>query len=349
MMKKYHDLGTSVNIMSLNEMNALPTRNLQSTNFVHAKDISGENFGDNLLMRKESCIGCPVGCIHIGLLRREFAPEHEYDFKQISYDYELIYALGSFLGMKKPNEILELIEKVESLGLDAMSTGVALGWSTEALEKGIISTDQTVESLEFGKVKPYLKFIDQLVNLENQFFKDLAMGTEFAAKKYGGEDFAITLAGLEIAGYHTGYASIIGQLVGARHSHLDNAGYALDQKLKGDEPAEIIVNQLVTEEIERCLVNSLIICLFSRNIYDLKTVTEMLAAIGINKTEEELFELGEKIYELKLAIKHKLGFDYKNLKIPKRFFETKSYHGKLDEKTAYKILDVYNKKYYQKK
>lgn len=349
MMKKYHDLGTPVNILALNEINALPTRNLQQTSFEHAKEISGENFGDHLLMRKSSCIGCPVGCIHIGLLRREFAPEHEFDFKQISYDYELIYALGSFLGMEKPNDVLELIERVESVGLDAMSTGVALGWATEALEKGVISTDQTIEPLKFSALEPYLKFIDHLVKQKTQFFKDLAMGTEFAAKKYGGQDYAIALGGLEIAGYHTGYASIVGQAIGARHSHLDNAGYALDQKLKGDEPAEIIVEQLVTEEIERGVVNSLIICLFARNIYDLKTVTQMLDAVGINKTEDELFGLGEKIYELKLELKRKMGLDIAKLRLPKRFFETKSFHGKLDEKFVKKMLDVYNKKYYKKK
>jgi aldehyde:ferredoxin oxidoreductase len=31
-------------------------------------------------------------------------------------------------------------------------------------------------------------------------------------------------------GYHTGPACHLGYLAGARHSHLDSAGYSLDQK-----------------------------------------------------------------------------------------------------------------------
>ena len=48
-------------------------------------------------------------------------------------------------------------------------------------------------------------------------------------KKYGGEEFAVQLGGMEIPGYHTGLGNVLGLTVGFRHSHLDNAGYAADQ------------------------------------------------------------------------------------------------------------------------
>ena len=47
------------------------------------------------------------------------------------------------------------------------------------------------------------------------------------------------------------------------------------------------------------------------------------------------------IWRLKNKLKRDMGFDFKKLKFPKRFFETPSMNGKLDEKTAKEILDLY--------
>jgi len=58
------------------------------------------------------------------------------------------------------------------------------------------------------------------------------MGLAKATEVYGGKDFALVYGGNEMAGYHTGYAFTLGQTVGARHSHLCNAGYQYDQSAK---------------------------------------------------------------------------------------------------------------------
>jgi len=74
-----------------------------------------------------------------------------------------------------------------------------------------------------------------------------------------------------MAGYHTGYAFTLGQTVGARHSHLCNAGYQYDQSAKELNDEEI-VDYLIKEEKERCMLTSLVICLFARKVYDRETV-----------------------------------------------------------------------------
>ena len=341
-MKKYHDLGTAKNIIPLNEMKSLPTRNLQKSSFESAEKISGENFGDEVLMRKEACVGCPIGCIHIGMLKRQFAPDHEYEFTQVNYDYELIFALGTMLEIDNPSDILELIEKTEEKGLDAMSTGVCLAWATEALEKGIISEKETKYKLSFGNKKNYLDFIKSLVNQENDFFKALSKGVAYASKIYGGEEFALSLGGNEIAGYHTGYANILGLTFSARHSHL-SGGYAVDQKLK-EINSEKIVENLLNEEKNRCIYETLIMCLFSRGIYDLKLVSQALKSIGINKNEEDLEILGEEIFKMKMKIKREMGYDPNKIKIPERFFETETLHGKLERDKMKEMIEIYKNK-----
>ena len=348
-MSKYHDLGTSVNVRVLNAIGALPTLNMQQGSFEHADEVSGEAFAENNLVRKLACVGCPVACIHIGQFRRSFSDlEHEYEYEAVAvaYDYELIYALGTFLGIKDRDYILELIEEAEIAGLDVISTGVCLGWATEAYQNGLISLEQTLEPLAFGEYRPYLKAIKHIASATNKFYRDLGKGLRHASKIYGGEDYAMQVAGNEMPGYPTGYTSLVGVAVAARHSHLCNGGYSIDQALDtGAEPdADKIADMLLKEEIERCMLNSLVICLFARKVYDRETILKAFAAIGEELTDDDLTRAAERIYATKLRIKKKLKFDLRDVKLPKRFFETPTMHGVLDEAKTYEIIEKYRER-----
>lgn len=342
-MSKYHDAGTPVNVEPLNEMNSLPTKNLTQGSFENVEDISGDAFVKNNLVRKMACTGCPVGCIHIGQFRREFDKGHDYESVSVSYDYELIFALGSFLGIKSTDEILQLIESVEELGLDAMSTGVVLGWATEAYMEKLISEVETIVPLEFGNAMNYIKATEYLANKENDFYKILAQGSHKASAHYGGGEFAMTFAKNEMPGYHTGYGALVGAVVGARHSHLCNGGYSIDQSIKEIDKTAI-VEGLFAEEKERCMLNSLAICLFARKVYDRKTILGALNAIGYQLTDEDLTAFADRIYATKLRIKKQMGFKLKDVKLPKRFFETPGLWGKLDEAVAYELIEMYDNK-----
>jgi len=343
-MEKYHGLGTVVNVLPLNAMNGLPTRNLRSGSFEKADEISGEAFARFSLVRKLACSGCPIGCIHIGQLRRSFGEPHEYFTIPVSYDHELVFALGSFLGIGDRDELLSLIELTELYGLDAISTGVLLGWLTEAFEKGLVNEESVGCRPSFGNAAVYREIINSLVSSGSEFYKDLARGTWYASGKYGGRDFAMCLGGNEMAGYHTGYAFILGQAVGARHSHLDNAGYAVDQKVSGWQPDEI-VKCILDEEIERNVLNCLCTCLFARNVYDSATVAMALKSIGLDWDEKKLGELGKKVFRLKRDLKQKMGYRIESITFPGRFFETGGLHGILEQDKARELLNNYKKRY----
>ena len=343
LMSKYHDLGTSINVEAINELGALPTKNLTENRFDEADQISGEAFAENNLVRKMACTGCPVGCIHIGQFRRIFGDGYDYESVSVAYDYELIYALGTLLGISKTDEILHLIEAVEKTGMDAISAGVSLAWATESFMKGIITEAETLIPLAFGDTTNYYRAVLYLGNRENDFYHALGEGTRSAGLKYGGEEFALQVAGNEIPGYHTGYGNLVGLTVGARHSHLCNAGYAVDQSIKGFDENKA-VNALFQEELERCILNSLVICLFARKLYNRETVLKALKAVGYVLTDEELTTIGNRIFATKLRIKEKLGFDPRQVKLPKRFFETPSMHGKLDSSTVERMIQQYVEK-----
>ncbi len=343
-MKKYHLIGTPVNVKPLNTMRALPTRNLTSTTFEDADNVSGEAFAEHSLGRRIACSHCPIACIHLATLRLPYEEEpYFYRTIMISYDYELIYSLGSMLGVGSREGILRLIHKVESLGLDAMSTGVCLAWATEALKRGLINESNTIVKLEFGDVDNYIRAIEYIYEQPNEFYKILAQGVEKASDVYGGKEFALSFGGNEMPGYHAGYATHIGYLIGLRHSHLDNAGYSLDQKIDSYPEPEEIVDELVREECWRQVLSSLVVCFFARGVYKPEIVSKAFKPLGYDVSEDELIDTGERIYKEKLKLKVDMGF--KKPRIPERILETECMHGKLDRDYIERALEYWWKKY----
>ncbi|MEM4967884.1 MAG: aldehyde ferredoxin oxidoreductase family protein [Zestosphaera sp.] len=346
-MQKYHDLGTSVNVLPLNKIGGLPTRNLTSNVFEGAEDVSGEAFAEYSLARRVACAHCPVACIHIAVIRERYPHEkYFYTTRYIGYDYEPIYSLGTMLGIRDREGLLRLIEEVDIVGLDAMSTGVALAWSTEAFKKGLISERDTIVKPEWGNWKTYIEMVKYLVTQPNDFYKTLAAGVKKASEVYGGSEFALVFGGNEMPGYHTGPGAHIGYLIGLRHSHLDNAGYSVDQKYVGKEypRPQTLINELVEEEAWRQVLSSLVVCFFARGVYKPSIVSRALEPLGIKMSEEELKKLGIEIYKEKLKLKMRLGHRLEDLKPPKRIFETPSPFGSISEEYVREALNYYKEK-----
>lgn len=336
-MKKYHDIGTASNIMPLNLQKGLPTMNLKATSSLEAERISGEKLAENYLGRRVACAHCPVACIHIAALREPYAKEpYFYKTTMIPYDYELIYALGSMVGVFDEKAMLHLIDAVEIWGLDAMSTGVVLSWATEAMEKGLIGQDETLGlSLRWGDESSYAKAVEYIVKQPNEFYAALARGVDQASKRFGGEEYAMAFGGNEMPGYHTGPVSHVGHLTGSRHSHLDAAGYSIDQAALKDKvlpDPKATAAKLLKEEAWRQILSSLVVCFFARGIYDKDTVLKTLSTAGHKIAPEQLDGIGMQILREKNRFKEREGFNPKALRIPERVLETHSPLGQVDEK-----------------
>jgi len=143
--------------------------------------------------------------------------------------------------------------------------------------------------------------------------------------------------------YHTGIACYINNLTGARHSHLDSAGYTLDQKLIGKEfSIEEVVKSLIAEEEWRQILSSLVVCFFARAVYTSERVVKAMAAIGLeNWSPEKLEKVGREIHRAKMNFKFREGFDLAKLRIPKRIFEVPTPHGLLKEEDLRKAIEIY--------
>ncbi len=340
LMQKYHELGTAINTLPLDAIGALPTRNLQQVRFEHAEAFSGERLAEQYLGRRLACAHCPVACVHLAALRTPH-PKEPYFFKtsMLGYDHEPIYAMGSMLGGSNVAGMFQLMDEAEVQGLDVMSTGVVLAWATEALEQGVISTEETDGlALEWGDYAAYVTAVRRIVSQPNDFYRALARGVEHAASIYGGGDFALAFGGNEMPGYHTGPAVHLTYLTGARHSHLDSGGYSLDQKA-GSPSAPVgapltpegVADALLEEERWRQVLSSLVVCFFARGVYAPEVVQRALAAAGWDCSTDDLARLGAETLWRKYDFKIREGFDPASLRIPRRILEAPSPLGVLDE------------------
>ncbi len=342
MMKKYHDLGTAVNLQSLNDIESLPWRNLQQTSDPAITSVTGAAFADETLLRNGACAGCPVGCVHIGYIREKAKSENRYHYHQVAYDYEPIFSAGTMLGITHAFGVLRVLDVIEKVSLDAMSAGVALAWATEATERGLVSEKETLIPLAFGDVEGYQQAAMHLGRGTNEFYRLLGQGTLKAAAVYGGEEFGCVL-GQEMAGYATGELFFAAQTLGFRHSHLDTGAYSYDQK-NSEKDVNTAVDFLMGDEPGRAYLTSMVSCLFARSIYTDEQLAECLKSIGYTKLAESIAEAGEHIRKLRWQVRADTGFSPENFSIPKRFYSVKTWKGPVDATYLDSLKEEYGRR-----
>lgn len=182
----FRDYGTNANLNAGNAAGILPIRNFTGGNHGLASKVSGETMAERFNTRHDTCKPCAILCGHKGTIRGEqrHVPE-----------YETVTLMGTNLEIFDPEIISDWNELCAEYGMDTISTGGTLAWAMEATEKGMISTDLT-----FGSPEGVAGMIEDIAFCRG-IGKDLAMGSAEASKKYGGEDFAIHVKGMEVPGY----------------------------------------------------------------------------------------------------------------------------------------------------
>jgi aldehyde:ferredoxin oxidoreductase len=339
MMDKYHNLGTAVHMVVLNGIQALPVRNLQKTSDPQIAAVTGEQFAEKTLLRNLACAGCPVGCIHLGYFREKFMDPNQYHFRQVAYDHEPIFAMGAMLEVTDPFQVLGLLETTEKMGLDAMSSGVALAWATEATEKGLVSEEETLVPLRFGDHRPYRQALHHLGHGANDFYRLLGSGLRMACEQYGGCEFSCLL-GQEMAGYATGEVFFASQALGFRHSHLDAGGYSFDQNNDSKE-VETAVDFLVSDERARIVLTAMVACLFARGVYSPARLSECLQSIGYTVLADSLDSVSVRIQKKRWQIRFATGYDPLAVSIPRRFYEISTWKGPIDGPYLEKLRRAY--------
>ncbi|MBN2011707.1 aldehyde ferredoxin oxidoreductase family protein [candidate division KSB1 bacterium] len=184
---EYRKYGTLANVKFCNENGIMPVQNFQAGSDPRAQYISGEAYAETYKTLPKTCHPCSILCGHKG--KRTDGSELKIP------EYESAILLGPNLGVFDRERIVGWNDLCNDMGLDTISTGGTLGWAMEAGERGLLKTD-----VSFGQPNGISETITALAHRQG-IGDDLANGSRWLSKKYGGEAFAMQVKGLELAAY----------------------------------------------------------------------------------------------------------------------------------------------------
>jgi aldehyde:ferredoxin oxidoreductase len=130
-----HKYGTPAVLTACNELGILPTRNFSSGQFEKAQSIDGDRVAEVIAERKgegRSGTPCVRGCI---IQCSNVFPDPSGKKVTASIQYESIALLGSNCGIGSLDDITQLNDLCNQVGVDTIETGAAIG---VAMEAGII-------------------------------------------------------------------------------------------------------------------------------------------------------------------------------------------------------------------
>ncbi len=183
----FRNYGTSSNTRPCNEAGVIPVNNFRRGSDARAEDTSGQAIKKKYNTSFDTCQPCTILCGHKGTY-----PDGS---EQHIPEYESVNLLGPNLGIFDTDRISEFNDICGKMGMDTISAGATLSWAMEAGGKRLIKTD-----LKFGSPEG---IADQLINIAHRRDQgdEFANGTRWLSQKYGGQEFAIHVKGLEMAAY----------------------------------------------------------------------------------------------------------------------------------------------------
>jgi aldehyde:ferredoxin oxidoreductase len=302
--RKYRTLGTPENVLVLNALAALPTRNFNQATFEGAEKVSGEYLNERYIKKIIGCATCGMRCDHIALV-----PEGEYKGSTSRVEFECLWSLGPLCGVDRLDAIIEAIRLCDYYGIDGISAGVIVAFAMDLYENGIITKKDTDGlELNFGNPEALVETIKRMGTRKGWLGDVLAEGSMRAAEKIGkgAEKYANHIKGMELPGYdlRTLKTAALGFSVSYRGAcHLRSGAYSPDVKGKVDRfKIEKGRGKIVMDgEDLYNVVDSLILCKFSRGVmYEgLKDMANYYTlATGFEMTPEELLKAGERINNL---------------------------------------------------
>jgi aldehyde:ferredoxin oxidoreductase len=316
---KYRELGTATNLLTLNRLGALPTRNFQSGTFEGAADISAEELRASRTRTRASCAACTIGCEHIYAIGNGGG---------VRLEYESLFALGSLCGVNDADAVLRATRACDELGIDTISTGGTIAFAMECVERGWLDEPW----LTFGSGDSLLRAIDLAGRREGRLGNLLAEGSRRAAEAIGHGSIACApqVKGLEIPGYEPRalQTMALGFAVGTRGADHNRSGaYEVDLSERVDRRRTTLdtVRYAIETEDRAALMDSLIICKFLRGVFPdfYAEAADMLRFVtGWDATAAELHDTARRIVGIKRRFNLLAGWTIDEDTLPERFLDT---------------------------
>jgi aldehyde:ferredoxin oxidoreductase len=238
-------------------------------------------------------------------------------------------AFGPYCGVDRLEPVIKAIEYCNLYGVDAIGTGIIVGFGMECYEKGLITQEQTGGlELEFGNGEAMAEMVKK-ISLRQDVGDLLAEGVKRASEKIGqGSDhFAMHIKGVEMTGYEArglktcalGYAV---SRRGADHQRHGSYGWDLGGKVDRFSVDEGRGKLVMGDEDNYCIFDSMIVCKFTRSIWDNDLIAKVYTLVtGIPMTGQEMPITGERISNLARLYNIREGLTRKDDTLPPRIMK----------------------------
>lgn len=311
----FHLMGTANGIMLQADTGDMPSRHFAGGVFANALDIAGPTMTEQILERRASCFRCPIGCGRRTALAREPYAMPGVD----GPEYETVAAFGALLDSASLDAVTFANHLCNVHGLDTISCGVTIALAYQMFDAGVLNESETDGlRLEWGNPDPALALIPKIARREG-FGALLAEGSLALARKFGVEDWAVHVKGLEVP-MHDPRANIGMALVYATAprgaTHMDGDVYIVDM---GQEQVELNllagdrfdqspdkVGTVIRLQNYHAFTNSLIGC--SNAFYGSPRWRALISAVtGREFSPDDVLAIGERVFTLKRAINSRFG------------------------------------------
>jgi aldehyde:ferredoxin oxidoreductase len=307
-------LGTAGLVAPVNSMGAFPCYNARKGVFEGWEKISGEAMAELIKKRggnptHAGCTQCIVHCSN------EFV-DKEGKYVTSGLEYETIWATGGMCGIDDLDTIARLDNLCDDIGVDTMSTGVAIAVAMDAGYK------------EFGDSAAAIEMVEE-IGKRTEFGKILGNGPAAVGKHFNHERVPV-VKGQSVAAYDP--RAMLGNGVtfatspmGADHTAGNVVGEYLEQKL---DPlnAEGQVEASRNLQIAIAAADCTGICFMA---YVALTTPEgggaLLKAInakfGTQLTPDDILALGIRVLKAEREFNRKAGFTNKDDRLPRFYYE----------------------------
>ena len=317
--------GTAILVNVINNAGAFPYKNWQSGVMPDADSISGETLTKDYLIRKRACWGCTIECGRISSVKSG-------PFQILTAEgpeYETIWSLGSACGISDFGAIVKAHQVCNELGLEPISLGSTIAAAMELNEKGYIpAEDLQGWALGFGNAAVIVD-APWRTTYKVGFGKYLALGSKKLCELYGHPELSMAVKGLEMPAYDPRGIKGMGLAYATSNRggcHL--TGYTVAPEILGiPEKIDPLITEGKAQWVKAfqdfvSVVNSTVNCQFTTFALGAKDYAELLSAVtGWELSEDEIFKIGERIYNLERVIMNRLGVDGKDDTLPSRLLK----------------------------
>ncbi|MYH70890.1 MAG: aldehyde ferredoxin oxidoreductase family protein, partial [Gammaproteobacteria bacterium] len=328
--------GTQVLMNVINEVGAMPTRNMREVQFEGASKISAEAMhepresdGKPNLVTNAGCFGCTIACGRISTIDRgHFSIENKPQYWGASggLEYEAAWALGSDTGVDDIDALTYANFICNEDGIDPISFGATVAAAMELYDLGAITKEQTggVE-LKFGSAEA-LAWATEVTCKGEGFGLDLGLGSKRLCEKYGHPELSMTVKGQEFPAYDPRGIQGMGLTYATSNRgacHLRS--YTVSSEVMGvPEKTDPLSTEGKPELVKAfqdatSIVDSSGLCVFTTFAWTLEDIApQVAAACGDEWTAESMLEAGERIWNMEREFNLAAGLTAADDTLPKR-------------------------------